>query len=147
MSRRSINKVTFVGNLGAGPEVRFTAAGAKVANFSMETSEHWQDKKRERKERTEWHQVVLWRGLAEITGQYLKEGSKVYVEGKLQTRTWDYAKGQTHCATEIIAQTLEMFDGQSREAADLDMTYVRGADESTVLRTVGRSAADADLPF
>ena len=68
MSRGSINKVKLVGNLGAEPEVRFTAAGAQVANFSMATSEHWQDEKRERKERTEWHRVVLWRGLAEITG-------------------------------------------------------------------------------
>ena len=109
--------------------------------------EHIRNKKRERKERTEWHRVVPWRRLAEITGQYLKKGSKVYVEGKLQTRIWDDAKGQTHYATEIIAQNLEMLDGQSREAADLDMTYVRGADESTVSRTVDRSAADADLPF
>ena len=113
----------------------------------MATSEHWQDKKRERKERTEWHRVVLWRRLAEITGQYLKKGGKVYVEGKLQTRTWDDAKGQTHYATETIAQNLEILDGQSRGPADLDMTYVRGADESIVSRTVDRSAADDDLPF
>ena len=71
----------------------------------------------------------------------------MYVEGKLQTRTWDDAKGQTHYAAKIIAQTLEMLDGQSRGPADLNMTYGRGADESTVLRTVDRSAADDDLPF
>ena len=147
MSRGSRNKVISVGNLGADPEVRFTAAGAQVANFRMATSEHWQDKNGERQERTEWHRIVLWRHLGEIAGQYLKKGSKVCVEGKLQTRTWDDAKGQTHYTTEIIAQNLEMLNGQSGEPADLNMTYGRGADEITVSRTVNRSKAEDDLPF
>ena len=85
--------------------------------------------------------------MAEIAGQYLKKAGKVCVEGKLQTRTWDDAKGQTHYATEIIAQNLEMLNGQSGELADLDITYGRGADEITVSRTVDRSKAEDDLPF
>ena len=147
MSRGSINKVVLIGNLGADPEVRFTAGGAQVANLRLATSEHWQDKKGERQERTEWHRIVLWRRLAEIAGQYLKKGSKVYVEGKLQTRIWDDAKGQKHYATEIIAQTLEMLDIQGEGPADLDMSYGGGANDSAVSRSADRLTTEEDLPF
>ena len=101
----------------------------------------------ERQERTEWHRIVLWRRLAELVGQYLKKGSKVYVEGKLQTRTWDDAKGQKHYATEIIAQTLEMLDSQSGGPADLDMSYGGGANDNTVSRSADRFTTEEDLPF
>ena len=145
---RGVNKVILVGNLGQKPEIRYTQTNTAVATLSIATSESWKDKDSgEQREKTEWHRVVFFGKLAEIAEQYLDKGSQLYVEGKLQTRIWDDAKGQTHYATEIIAQNLEMLDGQSREAADLDMTYVRGADESTVSRTVDRSAADDDLSF
>ena len=89
----SLNKVLLIGNLGSDPETRFTPSGAQVANFSLATSESWNDKDGQRQERTEWHRIVLWRRLAEIAGQYLKKGSKVYIEGKLQTRSWGRSAG------------------------------------------------------
>lgn len=147
MSRGSTNKVILVGNVGADPEVRFTAGGTRVAHFSMATSEQWQDKKGKRQERTEWHRVVLWRRLAEITGQYVKKGSKVYIEGKLQTRAWEDAEGQKHYTTEIIAYNIEMLDIQGGGPAELDMSYGRGSDESAVPRGVERRVAEDDLPF
>ena len=86
---RGINKVILIGNLGSDPEVRYTPDGVPVANFNLATSESWNDRNTgERQERTEWHRLVLWRKLAEIAGQYLKKGARVYVEGKLQTRSW-----------------------------------------------------------
>lgn len=124
MSRGSINKVILIGNLGADPEVRFTPGGAQVANFNMATSESWNDKSGERKERAEWHRIVLWRRLAEIAGQYLKKGSRVYIEGKLQTRTWEDQKGQKRYITEVVGNTLELLDSAGGPA-ELDMEYGR----------------------
>ena len=91
---RGVNKVILIGNLGSDPEVKFTPSGVPVTNFNLATSETWTDKSGERQERTEWHRLVLWRRLAEIAGQYLKKGGKIYVEGKLQTRSWDDQSGQ-----------------------------------------------------
>ena len=147
MSRGSINKVLLIGNLGDDPELRFTASGTQVANFSLATSETWQDKNGERQERTEWHRIVLWRRLAEIAGQYLKKGSKVYIEGKLQTRSWDDQKGQKHYSTEVVANSMELLDGSSGPA-DLDMNYGRGQG-AAVQHSMARAAvgADEDLPF
>ena len=84
----SVNKVTLVGRLGADPEVRYTASGTAVGNFSLATSEVWNDKEGQRQERTEWHRIVVWGKLAEIVGEYLGKGRQVYVEGRLQTRKW-----------------------------------------------------------
>ena len=146
MSRGGINKVLLIGNLGADPELRFTASGTQVANFSLATSETWQDKSGERQERTEWHRIVLWRGLAEIAGQYLKKGSKVYIEGKLQTRSWDDQKGQKHYSTEVVAHSMQLPDSSSGPA-DLDMSYGRG--QGVVGQNMARTAVsgDEDLPF
>ena len=108
MSRGSINKVILIGNLGADPEIRFTPSGAQVANFNIPTTESWNDKNGERQEKAEWHRIVLWRKLAEVAGQYLKKGSRVYIEGKLQTRTWEDQKVQRHYTTEIVGNNLEM---------------------------------------
>ena len=105
MSRGSINKVVLIGNLRADPEVRFTAGGAQVANLRLATSEHWQDKKGERQERTEWHRVVCFERLAEICGQYLRKGSRIYIEGSLRTRSWEQ-DGQKRYATEIIGREM-----------------------------------------
>lgn len=101
-----INKVILIGNLGKDPEVRYTADGTAVATFSLATSEKWTDRNNgEKKEATEWHRVVAWKGLAENCGKYLSKGSKVYVEGKLQTRSWE-KDGITRYATEIVAGTI-----------------------------------------
>lgn len=118
MSRGGVNKVILIGNLGSDPEVKYTPSGVPVANFSMATSETWTDKNGERQERTEWHRLVLWRKLAEIAGQYLKKGSKLYVEGKLQTRSWDDQSGQKRYTTEVVVNEMQMLDsrGESPEA-------------------------------
>lgn len=107
-----INKAIIVGNLGRDPEVRYTPDGTAVANFSVATSETWNDKQSgEKKERTEWHRVVAWRRLGEICGEYLHKGSQVYVEGKLQTRSWEQ-DGVTRYTTEIIATTVQFLGGR-----------------------------------
>lgn len=104
----SVNKVILVGRVGRDPEVRYTQNGDAICNITVATSESWKDKQSgEKKEITEWSRVVLYRKLGEIAGQYLKKGSQVYIEGKLQTRSWD-KDGQKHYATEIIADVMQM---------------------------------------
>lgn len=108
---RGVNKVILIGNLGNDPEVRFLPTGVAVANISVATSESWKDKTTgENQERTEWHRVVLYRRLAEIVGEYLRKGSKVYIEGKLRTRKWQDQSGADRYTTEILADELQMLD-------------------------------------
>ena len=110
---RGINKVILIGNLGSDPEVRYTPDGAPVANVNLATSESWNDRNTgERQERTEWHRLVLWRKLAEIASQYLKKGSRIYVEGKLQTRSWDDQSGQKRYTTEVVVNDMQMLDSR-----------------------------------
>ena len=110
---RGVNKVILIGNLGADPEVRYTPDGAPVANFNLATSESWNDRSSgEKQERTEWHRLVVWRKLAEIAGQYLKKGSKIYIEGKLQTRSWEDQSGQKRYTTEVVVNELQMLDSR-----------------------------------
>jgi len=109
-----LNKVTLIGNLGADPEVRFMPSGGSVANISLATTRRWKDKQTgERKEATEWHRVIFFNRLAEIAGEYLKKGSQVYVEGRLQTRKWQGQDGQDRYTTEILAQELHMLGSRS----------------------------------
>ena len=109
---RGINKVILIGNLGRDPETRYTQSGSAVANFSVATSEGWRDRQsNEPKERTEWHNVVCFARLAEVAGEYLHKGSKVYVEGGLRTSSWE-RDGQTHYRTEVIARELQMLDSR-----------------------------------
>jgi len=109
---RGVNKVILIGNLGGDPEVRFTPDGVAVANFSLATTESWKDRNGERQERTEWHRLVLWRQLAEIAKNYLRKGSKLYVEGKLQTRSGDDQSGQKRYKTEVVVNEMEMLDSR-----------------------------------
>jgi single-strand DNA-binding protein len=116
-STSSLNKVTLIGNLGKDPELSYTASGIAVAKFSIATSERWKDDAGNTQERTEWHNIVAWRKLAEICGQYLKKGKKVYIEGKLQTRSWDDKNtGVKRYATEIIADDLIMLDPKGSDS-------------------------------
>lgn len=109
---RGVNKVILIGNLGQDPDIRFTQNQKQVANVSIATSEQWTDRQTgQRQERTEWHRVVFFDRLAEIVGQYLKKGSKVYVEGKLQTRKWQNQQGVDQYTTEIVANEMQMLDG------------------------------------
>ena len=101
-----INKVILVGNLGRDPEIRYTSGGASVANFTLATSERWTDKSGEKQERTEWHKIVAWGKLAEICGEYMSKGKQVYIEGKIQTRSWEDKDGQTRYTTEIKADNI-----------------------------------------
>lgn len=111
MASRGINKVIVVGNLGNDPEVRYMPNGNAVANLSIATSESWKDQQGQQQERTEWHRVTMYRRLAEIAGEYLKKGSQVYIEGKLQTRKWQDQQGNDRYTTEIIADNMQMLGG------------------------------------
>ncbi|MPS47709.1 single-stranded DNA-binding protein [Methylobacillus sp.] len=108
----SVNKVILVGNLGRDPEVRYMPNGEAVANFSIATTDSWKDKNGQRQERTEWHNIVMYRRLAEIAGEYLKKGRPVYIEGRLQTRKWQTKEGQDRYTTEIIADQMQMLGGR-----------------------------------
>ncbi len=117
---RGINKVILVGNLGRDPEMRYTPSGSAVANLALATSESWKDKQTgENQERTEWHRIVFFNRLAEIAGEYLKKGSKVYVEGKLQTRKWQDKDGQDRYTTEIVGNEMQMLDSRGGGAGGM----------------------------
>jgi single-strand DNA-binding protein len=108
----SVNKVILVGNLGRDPEVRHMPSGDALANFSIATTDTWRDKSGQRQERTEWHRISLFGKQAEVAGQYLKKGSTVYVEGRLQTRKWTDKEGQERHTTEIVADRFQMLGGR-----------------------------------
>lgn len=145
MARSGINKVILVGNLGQDPEVKFTAGGAAVTTLSIATSESWKDKESGNEEKkTEWHRVVLWRRLAEIAGEYLKKGSKVYIEGQLQTRKWEQ-EGQTRYTTEVIARDMQFLDSRgnmdnSNSPSDISSTSEDSVDSEQEIK-------DDDIPF
>ncbi len=110
---KGVNKVILIGNLGQDPEVRYMTNGNAVANATLATSESWKDKNTgEKQEKTEWHRVVFFRRLAEIVGEYLKKGSKVYIEGKLQTRKWQDKDGRDQYTAEIVADQMQMLDSR-----------------------------------
>ncbi len=123
MANRGINKVILVGNLGNDPEMRYTPDGRAIANLSIATSESWQDKNTgQMQEKTEWHRVVIFGRLAEVAGQYLKKGSQVYIEGKLQTRKWQDQNGQDRYTTEIVVDingSMQMLGGRSGGGGDV----------------------------
>ena len=108
MASKGVNKVILVGNLGQDPEVRYMPNGDAVANLTLATSESWKNQAGELQERTEWHRITMYRKLGEIAGEYLRKGSQIYVEGKLQTRKWTDQQGQDRYTTEIIADTMQM---------------------------------------
>ncbi|MDE0950572.1 MAG: single-stranded DNA-binding protein [Halioglobus sp.] len=113
MAARGVNKVILVGNLGNDPEIRYTQAGAAITNISVATSETWKDKQTgQPQERTEWHRVVFFNRLAEIAGEYLRKGSKVYLEGGLRTRKWQDKEGQDRYTTEIVGNEMQMLDSR-----------------------------------
>jgi single-strand DNA-binding protein len=112
----SVNKVILVGNLGRDPEVRYMPNGEAVANFSIATTDNWKDKSGQKQEKTEWHNIVMYRRLAEIAGEYLKKGRPVYIEGRLQTRKWE-KDGVTRYTTEIVADQMQMLGGRDSGSA------------------------------
>ena len=146
MARSGINKVILVGNLGQDPEVKYTAGGAAVTTLSLATSESWKDKDTgSDQEKTEWHRVVLWRRLAEIAGEYLKKGSKVYIEGQLQTRKWEQ-DGQTRYTTEVVGRDMQFLD--SRGGSSTDSSSYEDTSQDTGSQNLPDSGiTDDDIPF
>ena len=115
---RGLNKVQIIGNLGRDPEMRFTQDGTPVTNFSVAVNDSWQGRDGEQRERTEWFRIVAWRRLAEITNEYLRQGSRVYVEGRLETREWQDREGNDRTTTELIARDLLMLGGRDNEGSE-----------------------------
>src|SRR5262245_39339093 len=136
----SINKVILIGNLGRDPEVRYMPEGGAVTNISIATTDTWKDKSGEKQERTEWHRVAFFGRLAEIAGEYLKKGSQVYVEGRLQTRKWQDKEGQERYTTEIVASEMRML-GRREGAGGEPM-----ARESREPATAGASSGGRPAP-
>lgn len=117
MASKGVNKALILGNLGKDPEMRYSPSGAAIANFTVATSESWKDKNTgEKQERTEWHRIVAFNKLAEIIGQYLKKGSKVYIEGSIRTRKWQGQDGQDRYTTEIVASEMQMLDSRGGQS-------------------------------
>ncbi len=112
----SVNKVILVGNLGKDPELRYTSSGTAVATFSLATSERYKDRNGEQQEKTEWHNIVTWRNLAEICGKYLHKGKQVYIEGRIQTRSYDDRDGNKRYMTEIVADQMQMLGNKGDDA-------------------------------
>ncbi|MBT4344447.1 single-stranded DNA-binding protein [Flavobacteriales bacterium] len=128
-----VNKVILVGNLGKDPEVRYLDNGVAVANFSLATTENYKNKQGERVSQTEWHNIVLWRGLAEVAEKYLKKGSSIYIEGKIKNRKWEDKDGNTRYNTEILGDNMTMLGAKP-------------SSEETSLKTNTQETND-DLPF
>ncbi len=137
-----VNKVILVGNLGRDPEVRYTGDGKPVANFTMATTERWSDPSSgERKEKTEWHRIVVWGKQAEIAGEYLRKGRQVYVEGSLQTREWTDRDGNKRQTTEVRAQRFQMLGRRSDEGD------APASPEATAVAEKGPGFEEDDIPF
>jgi single-strand DNA-binding protein len=151
MASRGINKVILVGNLGQDPEVKYMPNGNAVCNITVATSESWKDKNSgEMQERTEWHRVVFFRRLAEIAGEYLKKGSQVYLEGRLQTRKWQDQQGQDRYTTEIIADNMQMLGGGNRSggSAEFGGGQSKGGSQSAPApASMDNGYTDEDIPF
>ena len=150
MASRGINKVILIGNLGGDPELKNLPSGSAVVNFSVATSESWKDKQTgAQQEKTEWHRIVMYNRLAEVAGEYLKKGSKVYLEGKLQTRQWQGEDGADRYTTEIVANQMQMLD--SRPSADQGAAHAQP--QSAPQQSAPQQPApsfddfDDDIPF
>lgn len=143
----SVNKAILVGNLGKDPEVRYLESGVAVANFPIATSESYKDKNTgERREVTDWHNIVLWRGLAEVAEKYLKKGMKVYIEGRIKTRSWTDENNQTRYTTEIVADNMTMLSRSEEEGKKEYPASVENKPIPPMSQDVAADEED-DLPF
>ncbi len=150
----SVNKVILIGRLGKDPETRYMTSGEAVTNATLATSENWKDKSGEKQEKTEWHNLVFYRRLAEIAGEYLKKGSQIYVEGKLQTRKWQTKEGQDRYTTEIVVNEMTMLGGKSSGSGSFEVVENKPASSSGGAPAKSAPAAkgsfdnfDDDIPF
>jgi len=150
---RGVNKVILVGNLGADPETRYTAGGSAVTNVSLATTDSWKDKQSgEQQERTEWHRIVFWGRLAEIAAEYLRKGSQIYVEGRIQTRKWQGKDGQDRWTTEIVGNEMQMLGsrgGGQSPPPDYDGGQSEGtaSESSSPKKAAAGEDFDDDIPF
>ena len=151
---RGVNKVILVGNLGADPETRYTAGGSAVTNVRLATTDAWKDKQSgEQQERTEWHRVVFWGRLAEIAAEYLRKGSQIYVEGRIQTRKWQGQDGQDRWSTEIVGNEMQMLGsrGGAQSAPppdfDSDQSSAPGPSSASPKKAATVEDFDDDIPF
>ena len=147
---RGINKVILVENLGKDPEIRYTASSSAIANITIATTDSWRDKQSgERQEKTEWHRVVFFNRLAEIVGEYLKKGSQVYVEGRLQTRKWQDQSGQDRYTTEVVANEMQMLGGRGGGAGGQAQQGSGFRDKPAAAQPakVEEGFQDDDIPF
>lgn len=143
---RGVNKVILIGNLGKDPEVRYSPNGGAMANVTIATSESWKDKNTgEQVDKTEWHRVVFFRRLAEIVGEYLKKGSKVYIEGKLQTRKWQDKDGNDRYTTEVVANEMQMLDSRGGGSTSYDQSAPMASPKSEA--PAAAVNFDDDIPF
>jgi len=151
----SVNKVILIGNLGADPEIRYSASGSAICNLRIATTDNWTDKQSgEKREQTEWHRVVMYQRLAEIAGQYLKKGRQVYIEGRISTRKWQDKEGQDRYTTEIIANEMKMLgnrEGMGDPASGASSTSAAGAYNPAPAAAAKKPAfdefVDDDIPF
>jgi single-strand DNA-binding protein len=144
----SVNKVILVGNLGKDPEVRYTQTGSAVANFSIATSEQWNDREGKKQERTEWHNIVVWGKQAEHCGQYLSKGRQVYVEGSIRTRSYDDKSGNKRYITEIVAQRIQFLGGGGGTRLPQQGMDAGGVDDMAMGGMAGgQPPMDDDIPF
>ena len=140
-----LNKVILIGNLGRDPEVRYLPSGDAVANFSIATSENWKDRNGQRQERTEWHNISMFGRLAEIAGQYLKKGSKVYIEGRIQSRKYTGKDGIERTAYEIIGNEMKMLGSKAEGSSESANTAEPPAPPAA--RNAAPAADDGEIPF
>jgi len=151
MATRGVNKVILIGNLGQDPDVRYMPNGNAVANVTLATSESWKDKNTgETQEKTEWHRVVFFRRLGEIVGEYCKKGSKIYVEGRLQTRKWQDQGGQDRYTTEIVADQMQMLDSKGGGSAAFENNRPRQQQQNQAAPAAAPAPDtdfDDDIPF
>jgi single-strand DNA-binding protein len=150
---KSVNKVMLIGNLGKDPEVKYTPSGVPVAKFSLATSERYKGKSGEWQDRTEWHNIIAWQRLAEIVGEYVKKGSKIYIEGRLQTSSWeDKQSGEKKYRTEIVASDLVLLSGGRDSEYEQREPVAAGAPsrrttQSAASRQDPTEITDEDIPF
>ena len=142
----SVNKVTIIGNLGKDPELKFMPNGDAVCNFSVATTDSWKDKAGEKQERTEWHNIVMYRKVAEIAGEYLKQGSSVYLEGRLQTRKWQTKEGQDRYTTEVVAESMQML-GKKSEGEQTNSKPAAQSEIGKNMPIMPIDMIDDDVPF
>jgi single-strand DNA-binding protein len=145
----SLNKILLIGRLGKDPEIRYTPDGSPVANFSLATSENWTDKSGTRQERTEWHNIVAWNKLADLSKRYLTKGRQVYIEGRIRTREWDDRDGNKRRTTEVIANQMVLLGsrsegGESHYAAAAPAAQATSESEEA---PAGAVITDDDIPF